>query len=69
MIGHPFTSPLPPPDVHPQVWLRRRIRTLKKQQARRIETHNEVKKQMDEIVERAQREIDNLESQLTIGMA
>lgn len=69
MIGHPFTSPQPPPDANYQSWLRRRIATLKEQQSRRIELHAAQKKAMDATEERAAREIANLETQLTIGVA
>lgn len=51
-----------------QLHLRRRIATLEVQQQKRIALTAERKKLLDETIDNAQREIDNLRAQLTIGV-
>lgn len=58
----------PPNDIDYQSWLRRHIARLEKLQAQRIELVVEQKRQGDAAIERATRELDNLKSQLTIGV-
>ncbi len=52
-----------------QLGLRQRIARLERQQADRIETVADVKKKLDDTIERAQLEIENLKAQQTIGVA
>lgn len=52
-----------------QRWLRRTIEKLERQQADRIETVVDVKQKLDATIERGAREIANLKSQQTIGVA
>lgn len=49
--------------------LRRRIRSLERLQAQRIALVAEQKKALDSVVEQKQREINNLKTGLTIGVA
>lgn len=62
----------PPPNTDGaayQSWLRRHIAKLEARQADRIELVAAQKKALDESVEKAAREIDNLRTQQTIGVA
>lgn len=52
-----------------QARLRRKIAARKALQEQRIALVAQQKNDLDAAVERAQREIDNLEAQLTIGVA
>lgn len=52
-----------------QMRLRLKLRNLEKRQAIRVEMVEQRKQQLDECVERHDREITNLRSQLTIGVA
>lgn len=52
-----------------QLRLRRRIGTLEKRQAIRVDMVEQRKNDLDAIVEAKQREIDNLRTQLTIGVS
>lgn len=64
-------EPVPPAHLDGagyQRWLRQRIAARELMQTRRIELNAERKKQLDETVERAQREIDGLKQQLTMGV-
>lgn len=51
-----------------QLALRRRIATLEAQQQKRIALTAERKKLLDETIDNAQRELENLRAQLTIGV-
>lgn len=50
-----------------QSWLRRRIGNLRRLQVQRIAIGERQKKEIDTAIERADREIANLEAQVTIG--
>ena len=52
-----------------QRWLRRRIATLERQQEQRIEHVAKLKKELDELLERKQRELDNFHAQVTMKVA
>lgn len=52
-----------------QRWLRQRIEKLERQQADRIEIVADVKQKLDDTVERAAREIENLKAQQTIALS